>query len=159
MPCATLITVSARRSRGPRSSGSRAVAAVARSAELVTARPPPPDRLDLTQSLGQPVGRLRPPSVGDVHADVVALLKQPQVRVRSLAGNPGGVLPRNEPVAFAENHDHGLGETPEHAVQGYPGGKLVRLFPACGPAATGECREAVRRTVPDQVAVVVGSAG
>jgi alpha-mannosidase len=110
------------------------------------------------QPLGEPVGRLRAPAVADVHAHVVALLEQPQLGVRRLLGHPGRVLPGDQPVLLAEDHDHGLGQPGEHAPQAEPGGERVGLLPAGRPAVVRERGQAVRGAVPDQLAVVVGAA-
>src|ERR1022692_3290964 len=59
----------------------------------------------LPQPLREPVGGLRAPPVRQIHAHVVALIAHPQLRVACLLCHPDCVLPGNQAVALAEDHD------------------------------------------------------
>ena len=76
-----------------------------------------------------------------------------------LVGDLDRLGPGDEPVEFAEDHDHGLGQLVQHAGQGQLPGERVRLFQGGGPAVVGEGRDAVRGPVADERPVVIRPAG
>src|SRR5919109_8413 len=63
-----------------------------------------------TELLGEPVGDERSVLVGDVVADVVALVVEDEAAVRSLVGDPFGLLPRDDAIELPRHHQRGAFE-------------------------------------------------